>query len=72
MAAAEVSEQVASRELRDLVDQGLLIAEGETRGRSYRGSELLKGIYLRNYQKRTLIDPFQNEKLPFPVQGLTV
>jgi Fic family protein len=72
MAAAEVSEQVASRELRDLVDGGLLIAEGETRGRSYRGSDRLKEIYLRNYQKRTLIDPFQNEILPFPVQGIAV
>ncbi|HTW61316.1 MAG TPA: Fic family protein [Terracidiphilus sp.] len=72
MAAAEVSEQVASRELRDLVEGGLLIAEGETRGRSYRGSDMLKEIYLRNYQRRTLVDPFLNEGLPFPVQGIAV
>lgn len=72
MASAEVSEQVASRELRDLVDGGLFVAQGETRGRWYKGSDLLKEIYLRNYQPRTLIDPFQNEKLPFPVQGITV
>jgi len=72
MASAEVSEQVASRELRELVENGLLVAEGETRGRSYRGSELLRGIYLRNYQKRTLIDPFQDERLPFPMQGIAI
>jgi len=61
MVAAEVSEQVASRELRELVDAGLLVAEGETRGRSYRGSEALTDIYRRNYQPRTLIDPFSNQ-----------
>jgi Fic family protein len=72
MMSAEVSEQVASRELHDLVEGGLLIAQGETRGRSYKASEMLKEIYLRNYQPRTLIDPFQNEGLPFPVQGITV
>ena len=72
MVAAEVSEQVASRELRSLVDEGFLIAEGETRGRSYVGADMVKEIYLRNYQRRTLIDPFQNEGLPFPVQGITV
>lgn len=72
MAAAEVSEQVASRELRDLVEGGLFIAEGETRGRWYRGADLLTEIYLRNHQPRTLIDPFEKEKLPFPIQGIDV
>jgi Fic family protein len=72
MASAEVSEQVASRELHDLVEGGLLVAEGETRGRSYQASNLLKDIYLRNYQARTLINPFENEGLPFPVQGISV
>jgi Fic family protein len=72
MASAEVSEQVASRELHDLVEGGLLVAQGETRGRSYRASDLLRNIYLHNYQPRTLIDPFLNEGLPFPVQGITV
>ncbi|HTW44562.1 MAG TPA: hypothetical protein VMD58_03370 [Acidobacteriaceae bacterium] len=36
------------------------------------GSDLLKEIYMRNYQPRTLINPFLNEGLPFPIQGITV
>jgi|SRR5713226_1731820 len=35
MNAAEVSEQVASGDLKLLVDHGLLIGKGETRGRVY-------------------------------------
>jgi len=62
MNAAEVSEQVASRDLRIMVDRGVLAGEGETRGRIYLASPLLQEIYVRNYESRTLVDPFEVEK----------
>ncbi len=64
--SALVSEQVASRDLKSLVDHGLLIGEGETRGRIYEGSPILKEIYFRNYESRTNVDPFRQGALPFP------
>ena len=66
MNAAEVSEQVASRDLRIIVDSGLLTTEGETRGRIYSASPSLREIYLRNYERRTDVDPFLQDKLPIP------
>ena len=70
MNAAEVSEQVASRDLKALVDSGLLLAKGETKGRVYSSSAVLHEIYLRNYEQRTNIDPFLQDALPFPQEGL--
>jgi len=70
MLEAEVSEQVASRELRVLVDKGLLSAEGETRGRTYTASPMLSSIYLRSYERRTNVDPFRQGALPFPAEGI--
>jgi len=64
-----VSEQVASRDLKILVDLGLLVAEGETRGRIYDASPGLRDIYLRNYESRSNAYPFTQEGLPFPGQG---
>ncbi|MGZ4824563.1 MAG: Fic family protein [Terriglobales bacterium] len=72
ISSAEVSEQVASRDLRILVESGLLAAEGETRGRAYAASELLREIYLRNYERRTDVDPFRQGALPFPQNGVAV
>jgi len=63
--AAEVSEQVASRDLKAIVDSQLLIGEGETRGRIYSASPKLREIYIRNYERRTEVDPFQQGLLPF-------
>ena len=63
--AAEVSEQVASRDLKAIVDSGLLLGEGETRGRIYSASTRLREIYIRNYERRTEVDPFQQGMLPF-------
>ena len=68
MKSAEVSEQVASRDLKELVDKGLLNGEGETRGRYYVGSPLIREIYLRNYEVRTNVDPFTQGALPFPAE----
>ena len=64
MNSALVSEQVASRDLKILVDQGFLIGQGETRGRIYEASVQLSEIYMRNYETRTTVDPFTQEELP--------
>ena len=58
LASAQVSEQVASRDLRILIDHGLLVGEGETRGRIYEASEKLREIYMRHYETRSNVDPF--------------
>ena len=62
---AEVSDQVASRDLKLLVEEGLLVPDGATRGRIYTASELLRNVYLRNYERRTHEDPFAQPSLPF-------
>jgi Fic family protein len=71
MNSALVSEQVASRDLKILVDHGLLIGEGETRGRIYESSIQLREIYMRNYETRTTVDPFEQEEPPFPQGKVT-
>jgi Fic family protein len=59
--AAEVSAQVASRDLKMLVDQKLLLPHGEKRGRSYVASERLREIRGRTREARTeLKDPFKD------------
>jgi Fic family protein len=70
MNAAEVSDQVASRDLKVLVDSGLLVGEGETKGRVYRSSNMLREIYLRNYEPRMNANPFTQDSLPFPAEGV--
>lgn len=70
--SAEVSEQVASADLKVLVERGLLIGEGNTKGRIYAASPLVREIYLRNYENRTNVNPFTQEALPFPGVGVSV
>lgn len=64
--AAEVSQQVASRDLKTLVEKGLLVAGGETRGRTYLSSPMLRDVYLSNYEPKTYEDPFAQTSQPFP------
>ncbi len=71
-AYADVSEQVASRDLKTLVGAGLLISGGQTRGRIYGRSKILEEIYLRNYEPRTNLDPFAQTNLSFPTEGVLV
>jgi hypothetical protein len=66
--SAEVSEQVASRDLKELVEKGLLIARGETRGRIYDGSPLIREVYLRFYETRSNVDPFAQAETPSPAE----
>lgn len=59
---AEVSSQVAGRDLRTLVSEGLLEPKGEKRGRAYVASGTLLGIYKRTREPRVLYeDPFRAE-----------
>jgi Fic family protein len=56
--AAEVSEQVASRDLHVLAQQGLLFPVGEKRGRHYIAGDWLKGARIQTRQTKSVSDPF--------------
>jgi Fic family protein len=57
---AEVSEQVASRDLKAMVDADLLVALGEARGRSYTSGAPLRNLWKQTRQQFPFIaiDPF--------------
>ncbi len=55
---AEISVQVATKDLKLLVDSGLLLPSGDKRGRSYRASEFLKDIRSRFREEKRVPDPF--------------
>lgn len=62
---AEVSENLASRDLKTLVAQGLLVAEGERRGRLYKASEQIAAMRRRAEEgapDRRGVDPFVPEQ----------
>ena len=62
--AAEVSENLASRDLKLLVDQGLLEPRGEKRGRFYVASAVLQAIARESNPPSKLIeDPFKQLSL---------
>ena len=54
----DVSEQVASKDLKRLVDAGLLIPNGERRGRFYIASDRLKAIRVSLLDTQPILDPF--------------
>ena len=56
---AEVSDHLASRDLKMLVEQGFLIPRGERRGRHYVASEDLLKIRARVHEPRRIEDPFK-------------
>jgi Fic family protein len=56
--SAEVSEQIASRDLKKLTDAGLLVPQGERRGRIYAGSERLLAIRQGLREVQVAEDPF--------------
>jgi Fic family protein len=69
--AAQLPELTAGRDLKILLEAGLLEADGATRGRVYRCSLVLKEIYLRHYEKRQNVDPFETvptRQMSFPRQ----
>jgi Fic family protein len=57
---AEVSGVVASRDLKALVNAGLLLAKGERRGRLYTATDYLRAIAqkIRETEPRDIADPF--------------
>jgi Fic family protein len=55
---AEISVQVATKDLKLLVDSGLLLPSGDKRGRSYQASEFLKEIRSRFREQKKAPDPF--------------
>ena len=61
---AEISENLASRDLKSLVDRGLLVAAGEKRGRFYRASDALRAIREKTRLAKRNEDPFAPEQTP--------
>ena len=57
--AAEISENLASRDLKILSDHGLIIAQGERRGRFYVAASRLADIRAKVRERRPIPDPFQ-------------
>ena len=64
--AAEVSMELASRDLASLASQGLLIAHGERKGRYYTASEELKSIRRLTREKKVVKDPFESQEHESP------
>lgn len=56
--AAQVSEQVASRDLRLLAEQNLLVPMGERRGRYYVAGAWLRRLRQQTREPKVLTDPF--------------
>jgi Fic family protein len=56
---ADISDNLASRDLKALVDQGLLAAKGERRGRYYVAAEEVRALRARTKETRRIEDPFE-------------
>jgi Fic family protein len=55
---AEISENLASRDLKAMVDRGLLVSVGDTRNRFYSASDTLRQVRLRTRRPTQIQDPF--------------
>lgn len=64
--AAEISENLASRDLKLLADAGLLLPQGERRGRFYVAAPVLTEIKARVRERRPILDPFVKEQPTLP------
>ena len=58
---ADVSDHLAGRDLKLLVEQGFLIPKGERRGRHYVASDDLLKVRVRVQEPRRVEDPFEEE-----------
>lgn len=56
--AADLSELTASRDLKLMVDEKLLLPQGEKRGRFYTAAPLVAKIYQAAWEPPTTVDPF--------------
>ncbi len=68
----DVSDAMASKDLKLLVDEGLLQPFGERRGRFYRASERLMGVVEGIKKPMHVEDPFEEpgQTLPLPLPGM--
>ncbi len=70
---AELNDVIASRDLKNAVDAGLLIPSGERRGRLYSGAPPIRAIFdrLKRDFVRPVADPFTAtpEQLELPIPG---
>jgi hypothetical protein len=68
---AELNDMIASRDLKNAVDAGLLIPSGERRGRLYVGAPHITAIYdrLKRENMRPIPDPFTTkaDQLELPI-----
>lgn len=65
--AADISSQVAARDLRALVEQGLLMAKGEKKGRTYIGSEVVLAIRQKTREPRIPLAEIYKDQLTLPL-----
>jgi Fic family protein len=68
-ATVEVSNNLASRDLKGLVDAGLLLPEGEKRGRDYVAGPRVREIREQLRMPKGIDDPFNEPPPPEPEQG---
>ena len=64
---AEITENLASKDLKILVGQGLLIPQGEKRGRFYIASDFLKALRKKTREPRRVEDPFAEKARMAPL-----
>lgn len=60
---AEVSDQVAGKDLAALADAGLLVAHGERRGRFYVAGDLVSALRSKTRERKVVTDPFTETEL---------
>lgn len=63
---ADISELSASRDLKQLVESGFLVPEGDKRGRTYRPSPWLRAVRDAAREPKQVDDPFSGETLCLP------
>ena len=59
---ADISVQVATKDLKLLVDAELLIPNGDKKGRSYQASDFIKEIRSRFREPKRVPDPFEHRR----------
>ena len=64
--SADVSKNLASRDLKMLVDARLLVPEGERRGRSYVPGPAVAAIRHKSRRARRVDDPFAEDGIAYP------
>lgn len=66
--SADISNNLASRDLKLLVDLGLLVAEGERRGRHYHASKIVNEVRQKCRMPKALDNPYEDPSIVGPHQ----